>query len=719
MVSVQKLKKVQVRCIYKIKTVLHVNGQLNASTEDSSKFCYVCKEDSTFVLYIAPHDDAPEERLLSDLAFCIRKLLNSEIHDLTPIAAAFSCEPGSISQALNRHSISSYRLDDDKNANTITVGTPISWGKLNPQDSLIVLNFDSEDPVRYVREDGSLINAEIVKCKPIGQNGMYQLELLEPILTIKVQEDDKGSERSNDTTDDEELDNTTANASTVEVSSIQVFKLLSIPQRKSLWGEGTSQFACPVVLASVPFNDFASLEQWLHKIFDSLLFSISSPHALKVLTLRLLRHIHYLLVTQKKSPLLFNKAALKIQEFQVQVESAHDRDIDQRKDDPMQDMITKMMESLTLEDTSDSSDTSDEEDSSSDGGSKKLVQRLNSGTFPSSSLVEILDGGSSGGSTCAGAVSHVDGQGTSTTKTVTSAPPLSTSSGGGGASIAATPSASQVPPAAQGAHISQPPANVLSRFTATTKAQRRSRNPQAYTSRFQSVIHHAVPAAIPAAVPYVPPKPKTCMPSATAWLEQAKADFKAAGRLLQVHVIASSSPGGESAEAEFPALVCFLCHETVEKCIKGVLYAYCGLSLHLVDCGNLVTLNNALDSSSSHCPKPLYDTIKECVMCVSTHENKSRYPNYQNPPCAPASIYTTEDANEAFFAAKMLIEKLSLEDKFTQVLGDLDHMPARKFVSTMRSVPEDQSKFLCCQLFLYYITVKLQCLQSIQVTGIP
>ena len=699
MVSVQKLKKVQVRCIYKIKTLLRVNGQLNASTEDSSKFCYVCKDDSTFVLYIAPHDDAPEEQLLLDLAFCIRKLLSSEIHDLTPIAAAFSCEPSLISQVLNRHSISSYALEDDKNANTITVGTPVPWNKLNPQDSLIVLNFDPEDPVRFVSEDGSLINAEVVKCKPIDQSNIHQLELLEPILTIKVQEDDKSSEHSDNTMDEKEVDDATASASTtIDVSPIQVFKLLSIPQRKSLWGEGTSQFACPVVLASIPFNDLASLEQWLHKIFDSRLFSNSSPQVLKVLTLRLLEHIHYVLVTQKKAPSLFNKAALKIQEIQAQIEPAHDTN--QREDDSMQDVIIKMMEGLTLEDTSDSNGTSDEEDGSPDDGHRKPVQRLNS-------LVEIMDEDSNGGSTntATGAVSHVDGQGTSTTPhgqagTSTNTPPSlpSTSSDGASKSVAAPtpPSVSQAPPVSQGAHTTQPPANVLSRFTATTKAQRRTRNPQAYTqSRFQPTIHPAAPA--PAAMLYVPPKPKTCMPSATAWLEQAKADFKAAGRLLQVHVIApSSSPGaeGESKEAEFPALVCFLCHETVEKCIKGVLYAYCGLSPHLVDCGNLVTLNNALESSSSHCPKPLYDTIRECVMCVSTHENKSRYPNYQNPPCAPASIYTTEDANEAFLAATMLIEKLRLEDKFTQILGDLDQMPTKKFVSTLRSVLGDQSMFL-------------------------
>ena len=615
--------------------------------------------------------------------------MNNEIRDLAPITAAFSCEPSDISQALNGHNISHYTLDDDKNVKVITVGTPVSWGNLNHQDSLIVLNFDPEDPVRYICEDGSLINAEIVKCKPIDHNSMRQLDL-EPTLTIKVQDDDVDSEHSSDnsnTTDDNVLDGAITSASTIDVSPIQVFKLLSIPQRKSLWGEGTSQFACPVVLASVPFNDITALEQWLQKIFNSPLFSNCSSLTLKVLTLRLLRHIHYLLVIQKKAPSLF-KAALKIYEIEVQIESVQ-----------LQDMITKMMESLTLEDTSSSSDIaaySDEEDSANDD-SEMVLMRTNSGIFPNSSLIKILDRGSSDGSMHAKAVSH-DGSGSSiphaTTKVATNTLSLSASSSGpvASASIAA-PTASQRPPAAPG--MARPSANVLSRFSATTRSQRRSRKPQA--SRFQPVIP---PMHGPVAVPYVPPPPRTCMQSATVWLEQAKADFKAAGRLLQMQVVdspscsqtASNSACAADSEVEFPALVCFLCHETVEKCIKGVLYAYCGLSPNLVDNGNLVALYDGLDSSP-HCPRPLLDTINDCVMSVSTHENKSRYPNYQNPPCAPASIYTTEDANEAFLAAKMLIEKLSSEVKFNQVLGDLDQMPARRFVSTLRSMPGDQGMF--------------------------
>ena len=125
-----------------------------------------------------------------------------------------------------------------------------------------------------------------------------------------------------------------------------------------------------------------------------------------------------------------------------------------------------------------------------------------------------------------------------------------------------------------------------------------------------------------------------------------------------------------------------------KKSVKGVLYTFCGLRQDLTFCGNLVTLLNILDSS--HCPRPLYHIIKECVMTVNRHENKSRFPNYQNPPCAPASIYNTEDAQEALLAAKKLIEGLKLEDKFSQVLGDLDKMPVKKFVSTLRSMPDNQ-----------------------------
>ena len=82
-------------------------------------------------------------------------------------------------------------------------------------------------------------------------------------------------------------------------------------------------------------------------------------------------------------------------------------------------------------------------------------------------------------------------------------------------------------------------------------------------------------------------------------------------------------------------------------------------------------------------------------MTVNRHEHRSRFPNYQNPPCAPASIYDTEDAEEAYLATKKFLELLKSEQTFCQVLGDLGQMPAKKFVSTLRSMPDNQGMNYC------------------------
>ena len=805
MLSIQKLKRVQVHCIKKIKTVLHVNGQADLRTEDSSKLCFVCKESTSFALYIAPHNDALEEDLLSDLAFCIRKLIDSEVHDLVPIAAAFGCEPSGIPQALNRHNISQYTPSDNKQFKAITVGTPVSWNKLTHRDSLIVLNFDLEDPVRYVCDDGSLINAEIVSCKPTDDSTI--VGFLEPTLTIRVKVDDRESEDTTDqressdggSTDDDSnvhTDNSDDSDSNISesdaqgvcedepgvsnhadfkvVSPMQVFKILTTHQRKSLWGEGTSPFACPVILASVPFKDFTSLEQWLHYVFDSQFISSYSELTLKVLTLRLLGHIYYLFVIQEKAPSLFNRAALKIYDIIVQKELACDTVEHERKQmQKVMKLLTDMMESLTLE------DVSDEEDSDAD--SELAVFKSSHNLFPSRDLARVMDMNSddsdeddrntthhsqaSPPAQSNAAVTPGLVQGTPAVQSMNQPPAQSTagaspslvqgvqsmnqppaqstagaspslvqgvqsmnqppaqSSAGASPSLVQGVQSMNQPPAqstagaspslvqgvqptqssagaspsqVQGAptvhSVNQPSANILSRFSLGTRAQRRRQN---QASRFQPVMYSAPRVS-------VTPQPKTCMKSATAWLEQAKADFKAAGCLLRSQATNTSSDAAEASasveEVQFPALVCFLCHDTVEKCVKGVLYAFCGLKQNLVNCGNLVTLLDSLDSSS-HCPRPLFDTIKDCVMSVNRHENRSRFPNYQNPPCAPASIYDTEDAQEAFSAAKKLLEQLKSEVKFYEVLGDLDQMPAKKFVSTLRSMPDNQGvKYVLCYI---------------------
>ena len=188
------------------------------------------------------------------------------------------------------------------------------------------------------------------------------------------------------------------------------------------------------------------------------------------------------------------------------------------------------------------------------------------------------------------------------------------------------------------------------------------------------------------------PEPPVCLKSAQMWLDQAKADFKAALFLLEQIGMDESMeicpfPDQQIQETEsnaFPGLVCFLCHETVEKCLKGIMYAFCGLPHGLLNHGQLVTLIDPL-KQSKHVPKDLKQPLEECVMQINQHEHKSRLPNYQNPPCAPAAIYTHQDAKEATIAVRHLVDQLVKDDKLRPLLSDMK-LPTLKFQSTLKSI---------------------------------
>ena len=82
---------------------------------------------------------------------------------------------------------------DTATSQAVIIGGPVPWKNTPPQDSVIVLNYHPKDTVCYIHDDGSLINAEVLRCE-IGSESA--LQLLEPILTIRVGEI---STRQNDT----------------------------------------------------------------------------------------------------------------------------------------------------------------------------------------------------------------------------------------------------------------------------------------------------------------------------------------------------------------------------------------------------------------------------------------------------------------------------------------------------------------------------------------
>ena len=628
----KKLKEVKVRCINtEIKTVLYFNGEELPGTEDSNELCHLTKENNVPVIYISPHiRNVDGGKFLKDLASCISRLLRHNLRNMVPIAAVFGCHPSEIHQVLTKEKICEY-AEGRTTSKAITIGDPVPWKNIPPQDSVVVLNYQPNDTVCYIRDDGSLIYAEVLRCDS-GNEPVYQL--LEPILTIRVGEistpqdkpatandatagnvatggDDNGaSDADNDSkhgsdhdsdeyfsasegaASDDDYDDQDgrvfdySDPSILRVSPIKVFRMISVSQRRSIWGGTTTTFATPIALATVPANSRASIEQWIEALFNSLLFTSYPGLIQTVLTLRLLGHLHHQLIICKKSPAMLGQAIQKVSDTFNLVTTL--QATGNQQEQSVANILTTIMR-----------------DAPSD------VKRL----FPTNALGRILD------------IQYQSTQGSSASRSTF--PSLGVLFGN-----------------------LQKYMNVSNWFPNLSfqRWRRNFRNPQ---------VHSQVSSN----------QPEVCMKSAVAWLSQAKVDFSAAQSLF-----ITPANGAGPARCNFPALVCFLCHDTVEKSIKGVLYAFCGLRQDLVVCRNLVTLHNDLDSSP-HRPEALMSSIKECVMIVNRHENRSRFPNYHDPLCAPASVYSLKDAQEAFAATERLLQCLQSHEKFQEVLDDLSNVP--------------------------------------------
>ena len=151
---------------------------------------------------------------------------------------------------------------------------------------------------------------------------------------------------------------------------------------------------------------------------------------------------------------------------------------------------------------------------------------------------------------------------------------------------------------------------------------------------------------------------------------------------------------------QFAAVVCFLCHEAVEKCLKGAMYAYCGINTGLINCSNIVTIYKAI-KDSVHFPKSLLQPVEHCVMQINEHEHRSRYPNSHFPPCPPAVIYTTANAREALKATKRLLEALIKDEKLAPIVCDIDELHIPQFTTMLRSSGgKDGKPFLCFAILI-------------------
>ena len=607
------LHKCKVKCVHKITTVICVQDREVSGTEDTDKLTHFATKDDETLLYIT-HTLSVD--LLESLSANIIKFLKHLVRNESHVKAIIDCHPRDISKVLDQREVATFdpkTVDADIN-DDCKIGSTFEGG-LSNRDFLLICNYTPGEFVIYQSQSSSGIEfryARVVKSdyKPCPNITERYLELHTEIL------------------DDCPV--------SVDASPLQVYKILDTSQMAALWDKNfNSSFVTPITLADI-HEDTTSIKRWLTEIL------LNTPYLRNSLDLnrlcqRLVIHMHYMFVTLKSCPQLFQEGIQELKRILLQMTWSSGTD-----NNACIIRVQQLVDQLS--------------------GIRPVPSTSASGPQPSSRSS------------------------------------YSSSQSSWSPSVAPTPSQTFG----------------MSRFSQLFRtAQNAPRN-----SRFVFSSQQNVASA--------PVEPATDLNKAKMWLHQAKADLLAAHYLcngeshLPEHSVSPEDDDDEASDSEqeedfatalnasgppildicgerpevkdedhdgsegnvdaesgenlicrFPALVCFLTHDVVEKCLKGVLYAKSGLDSSLVTSNMIVQLMEKVEQSANF-TQQYKQVVKECTMPVCEHIAKSRYPNYQVPPCAPAEVYTVSQATEALAAATRLVKESRRIPDVGELIGDIE-----------------------------------------------
>ena len=629
----ETLTEIKIVCVTtkRIVTVLKRDDAIIPNSQCRDKYCHASNKPASIM--IAPHDkDFDETEFLQNMSSALSFHLHNEIKNEALLIAMIKCEPSEIEAQLDKLTVSPYDPMTIKETKYQQIGEVVPFHSLLLCDCLIILNFNIGEMVHFYDTcSGNITTAKVTKVN-ICDN------FLNTTVTLCVKMEDDEENRLEER----------------EISPGLIFKLLTPPQQIVLFSDSTNLSLIrantePIHLAPIPDGE-------IDQILESKFFS-ELPQPMKIM--RLICHIYH--TNNKGGSALRENFAHYCKRVEKFLQSV----------DPTSLGIHVLNVAVDLNIPAPVMG-----DISSDHLSFK-------GCYGLSPVMSS-------------SVHHVN-----------------------------QPSTQNNTVPQQHYHPYQ------SRFQPQQRSRGQPSQQRQHTYRFQ-------PQALAA--------PPTSERNAQIWLDQAKMDYRAALFLMEgvtvtptivpcpeecELVAAENTPyeqdSSESKEDEyeeivvtvnsdevesqksdisslneimhdtkqgrpqFPAVVCFLCHEAVEKSIKGVMYAYCGVKSDLVNCNNLVSLLKSLQCSNHRPPKCLEEQIKHCVMQVNEHQTKSRLPNFQIPPCAPALAYTSENAEEALLETRKFLEALMNDERIKPLLN-LEELPIPQFPSMHRSMSGNHSK---------------------------
>ena len=702
--ALKAVTELSIQCVNCIETIVKFNGKEVPGTEDKTHLCHLKAEAGNLTLIVAHKAQQSEDLFLEQLAAVVNKHLDHCIPNESHIKAILRCHPNGIQKVLNKREISTFDTKSLQSGNEeMEVGYDLSDVTFSKEDLLIICNFEEGEKVLYhsLKEGKPVFtHARIVEC-PLKTTA----SLSDKCIKLHV-----GANKGQPIV--------------LTVSLFQVYKILNTSQRQSLISDHLSQFLTPLIMATIPQQQ-NELSKWLRQIF--LYNGRYSCCSASQLSQRIVAHMHYAFVTRNMCPEIFLPAVHFIMEIITEKESIV---CDENPEDAIKvikDLIGSFEEfafentksSLVADEILTGIDYAQQQSSLSRIG-REIDTRLSTQTKSTPSTI-----------------SSTYSQPPKLESTLSRTPYFAFTQGPTpyvnkhpvnenvpfinriqpSLFIPSTPSSGeintptpQLNPENPKVWLQQAKADYMAaryNFITATEGEENEDSDEDESRSDEMTNGNADimnemedydtlreegsedEVAMEETDDIDTNTPEDISVESTNQNEVEEDNSQQGMEEVierEINQQDEETEGGEevTSQCRYPALVCFLSHEVVEKCIKGIMYAKCGLPDRLLNCSHLKTLCDEL-KSSTHCPQELIQVVEECCLRVIEHGNKSRYPNYHYPPCTPASVYTMSEGAEALKAAGKLLKEMIKDPELEEMIGELDVLPEHQFRTALSS----------------------------------
>lgn len=639
-----KLNKLEFSCFYNIVTVLKQNGQViqGSSAQVFSVLCH----DQKPLLCLAPHCD-DKDTVVKELAQNINRYLSCIVTNESHLEAMIKCPSHlDIEAALDKCKVKSYTAADQSVQKLPSVGefmTPVIT------DLLVVLNYNRGESVKYWNEDGKLVLGKVVAVK-----SKLLTDLATKSLTVSTSEDN--------------------NSANINTSPIFVSKYLQ-PSFLENWLNSEKKVIDCSGLLLYHLEDDCDPVIIQKKIMLS--FKTLSHHQISVVFKRLFFHLHFYFVKCNKQPTKFNELSTQyckeqISLFELSLQPTlfnkwladnfeQIKLLEQSLVSDEEDKLAELFEDMCIYLNGDSDSESDCDIFDEDMAEKNPFE--NREFLEQDPVTEEV------GLYYKQQKQNVHYRKVHLQKATNIS--VTTRSQVRQSNAASQPANTQLASTSRATTFVTNPFSQLTNYSTPTTGGLFMTTTGGYRSHARrprptpvSVWNQNRTREAASTTSAVAP-PKTNFKTAFMWLQQAIADFNAAEHYVEctarITAKEMNTPRANSGEMErgdnpcqFPALVCFLSHEVVEKSLKAVYLANCGSTLTSQRDLNLVALYDQLSAARYW---PLTD-IKDFVLQVSDHNMRCRYPDCHVPPEAPCVLYTGLDARHALAAAQEVFVKV-------------------------------------------------------------